>query len=210
MANAVWTKYKQSILTEADTSNGLDSSSAATAPFAALVDLGTYTFNATHQFYSSLSGIVGIDQQITTPVVTNGTFDGDDVTFTAVSGASVEAIVVYRKNAGANTTWRLVLFVDTSVTGLPVTPNGGNIVITWNASGIFQISDRILKQDIVQIGKWKDLPIYEYSYKNHNPSCRTQGFMAQEVEQVVPSAVIKFDGKHRAVNYNRVREALAA
>ena len=48
MANAVWTKYKQSILTEADTSNGLDSSSAATAPFAALVDLGTYTFNATH------------------------------------------------------------------------------------------------------------------------------------------------------------------
>ena len=26
-----------------------------------------------------------------------------------------------------------------SVTGLPVTPNGGNITVTWNASGIFQL-----------------------------------------------------------------------
>jgi hypothetical protein len=65
--------------------------------------------------------------------------DGNDVTFSAVSGASVEALVLYRKNAGANTTWRLVAYIDTSVTGLPVTPNGGDISITWSVSGIFSL-----------------------------------------------------------------------
>ena len=29
--------------------------------------------------------------------------------------------------------------IDTGVTGLPVTPNGGDISITWNASGIFTL-----------------------------------------------------------------------
>jgi hypothetical protein len=151
MSNAVYPKYKQSVLTEADANNGLDGTTTA-APYVALVDTGTYTYSASHQFYSSLSGIVGTDQAITTPTVVSGTFDGDDVTFTAVSGASVEALVIYRHNTGANTTWRLVLFEDTSVTGLPVTPNGGNIVVTWNASGIFTISDRRLKKDLVQVG----------------------------------------------------------
>ena len=82
---------------------------------------------------------MGTDQEITTKTITNGTFDGDNVTFTAVSGSSVEALVLYRKNAGANTTWRLIAYIDTSVTGLPVTPNGGDIDITWNASGIFTL-----------------------------------------------------------------------
>jgi hypothetical protein len=48
-------------------------------------------------------------------------------------------LVVYRKNAGANTTWPLVAFIDTGVTGLPVTSNGGDITVTWNASGIFAL-----------------------------------------------------------------------
>src|SRR5260370_17455159 len=115
MANAVYLKYKQSILTEADASNGLDGTTTS-APYVALVDTGTYIFSSSHQFYSSLSGLVGTDQPITTPTVVNGTFDGDDVTFTAVSGASVEALVIYRHNAGANTTSRLIVYEDPSVT----------------------------------------------------------------------------------------------
>jgi hypothetical protein len=113
--------------------------SGTTGLYVALVDTGTYTYSAAHQFYSSLSGIVGTDQEITSVTTTGGLIDGNDVTFTAVSGASVEALVYYRKNAGANTTWRLVAYQDTSVTGLPVTPNGGNIAITFNASGIIQL-----------------------------------------------------------------------
>lgn len=141
MANAVYPKYKTGLMTAASNVS-LNQNTATDGPFAALVDTGTYTYSATHQFYSSLSGVVGTDQRITTPTVGSvgdGIFDGDDVTFPAVSGASIEAIVIYRHNSGANTTWVLVLYEDTSVTGLPVTPNGGDISITWNASGILQL-----------------------------------------------------------------------
>lgn len=138
MANAVYPLYKQSLLA-GDANADLDNNTATDGPFVALIDTGTYTYNAAHQFFSSLSGIVGTDQRIATPTVVNGLFDGDNVTYTAVSGASVEALVIYRKNAGANTTWRLVAYIDTGVTGLPVTPNGGDITITWNASGIVQL-----------------------------------------------------------------------
>ena len=137
MANAIYPKYKESLL-NGDANTAL-TGSGSTGLYVALVDTGTYTYSSAHQYYSSLSGVVGTDQEITSPTLTNGLIDGGDVTFTAVSGNSVEALVLYRKNAGANTTWRLVAYIDTSVTGLPVTPNGGNIAITWNASGIVQL-----------------------------------------------------------------------
>lgn len=138
MANAIFPEYKEFLLA-ASANVSLNVNDATDGPFIALVDTGTYTYSAAHDFYNDLSGIVGTDQRIVTPTVANGTFDGDNVTFTAVTGATVEALVIYRKNAGANTTWKLVCYIDTSVTGLPVTPNGGDISITFNASGIFSL-----------------------------------------------------------------------
>jgi hypothetical protein len=138
MANALYPKWKEALLQNSADSD-LDGS-GTTGVYVALVDTGTYTYNAAHEFYSSLSGIVGTDQEIgATKTYANGVFDGGDVTYTAVTGNTVEALVLYRKNAGANTTWRLIAYIDTGVTGLPVTPNGGNISITWNASGIFAL-----------------------------------------------------------------------
>jgi len=137
MANAIYPKYKEALLNAS--ANSAITGSGTTGLYVALVDTGTYTYSASHEFYSSLSGIVGTDQEITSPTLTNGVVDGGDVTFSAVSGNSVEALVIYRKNAGANTTWRLVAYIDTGQTGLPVTPNGGSITITWNASGIFAL-----------------------------------------------------------------------
>ena len=135
MANARYPKWKEALL-QGSSGSALNGS-GTTGVYVALVDTGTYTYSASHQYYSDLSGIVGTDQEIgATKTYTNGVLDGADLTYTAVSGASVEAIVLYVKNAGANTTWRLVAYLDTSVTGLPVTPNGGNITVTWNASGI--------------------------------------------------------------------------
>lgn len=194
MANAVYPRFKQSLLTEADANKSLDQAST-NAPFASLVTTsGGYTYSSAHQFYSSLTNVQGTDVAITTPSVTNGLFDGDDVTFTAVSGTVIGAIVIYRKNTGANTTWRLVLYEDTSVTGLPVTPNGGNIVITWNASGIFQLCSRSRKVSIVQIDKVGQLGLYEFSYVGHDPAHRYRGFMADEVKEHIPEAVQAFNG----------------
>lgn len=138
MANALYPLWKQELL-KGTSNNLLNSAEGTTGVYAALIDTGTYTYSAAHQFYSSLTGIIGTPQEILTKTQTSGTFDGDNVTFTGVTGNSAEAIVLYRRNAGANTTWPLIAYIDTSVTGLPVTPNSGDITITWNASGIFTL-----------------------------------------------------------------------
>src|SRR5262245_3915481 len=208
MANAVYPKYKQSLLTEADSNKSLDQTGTA-APFASLVTTsGGYTYSASHQFYSSLTNVQGTDVAITTPTVVNGLFDGDDCTSTAVSGTVIGAIVIYRKNSGANTTWRLVLYEDTSVTGLPVTPNGGNIVITWNASGIFQLSDVRTKHQVRKLCDIDQLGLYAYKYLGHPD--QLIGFMAHEVAEIMPRAVAKLGDKYWGVNYGSVVEELAA
>lgn len=139
MANALYPKWKEALLQA--TANSALTGSGTTGVYAALVDTGTYTYSAAHEFYSSLSGIGGTDMEIgATKSYTNGVFDGADVTWASVAGTvSYEAIVLYVKNAGANTTWRLVAYIDSSVTGLPVTSNGGNITASWNASGVFSL-----------------------------------------------------------------------
>lgn len=137
MANALFPLWKEALLGAA--ANSALTGSGTTGLYVALVNTSTYTYSASHQFYSSLSGVVGTDQEITSVTVTTGTVSGSNVTFSAVSGSAVGALVLYRKNAGANTTWRLVAYIDTSVTGLPVTPNGGDISITWSGSGIFSL-----------------------------------------------------------------------
>lgn len=137
MANAVYPKYMEAVI-QASASVGL-AGSTTTGVFAVLVDTGVYTYSAAHQFYSSISSaIVGTEQELGTKTFTNGLFDAADSVFPAVTGNSVEAIVLFVKNAGANTTWRLLSYIDTGVTGLPATPNGGNINVAWNASGIIQ------------------------------------------------------------------------
>ena len=137
MANKKYPLWKKAQM-DGVANAALNSAEGATGVFVAMVDTGTYTYNAAHQYYSDLSGIVGTDQEILSKTTTGGVFDGADVTFTSVTGATVEALVLYRKNAGANTTWPLVVYMDTGVGGLPFTPNGGNETITWHASGIFE------------------------------------------------------------------------
>lgn len=137
MANAIYPKYKQSLL-NGDSNTAL-TGSGATGLYVALVT-SSYTYNSAHQFYSDITGVVGTDQEIGTVTLTNGLIDGDNLTYTAVAGGStVAAMVFYRKNAGANTTWRLVAYEDTGVTGLPLATNGGDITVTWDASGIIQL-----------------------------------------------------------------------
>jgi hypothetical protein len=138
MANALYPLFKQEALkaTAASSLNG----TGTTGVYAALIDTGTATYNAANQFYSSIAaGQVGTEVELGTKTFTNGLFDAADSTFTAVSGNTAEAIAIFVKTAGANTTWPLVAWIDTGVTGLPVTPNGGNINVTWNPSGIFQL-----------------------------------------------------------------------
>ena len=132
MANALYPKWKEALI------NGAANTALSGTVKVALVDTGTYTYSAAHEFLSSLSGRVGTDQTLGTKTYANGVFDAANATFTAVSGNTCEALVIYIDTGVAGTS-RLVAYIDTGVTGLPVTPNGGDITITWDASGIFAL-----------------------------------------------------------------------
>jgi hypothetical protein len=133
MANAIYPLYKQALL---DGSANTDINDLTVK--VALVDTGVYTYSAAHEFLTSLTGVVGTAQTIAATTVANGLFDGDNVTYSGVTGNSVEALVIYIDTTVAATS-RLVAYIDSGVTGLPVTPNGGDITVTWSVSGIFQL-----------------------------------------------------------------------
>lgn len=63
--------------------------------------------------------------------VTAGVADAADVTFSAVTGDQCESIDI-KQDTGTDSTSRLIANIDTA-TGLPVTPNGGDITITWDS-----------------------------------------------------------------------------
>lgn len=106
---------------------------------AALIDTGTYTYSASHDFWNDASaGVVGTPQTIGSKTFAAGVFDGDDVTFSALTGSSVEAIIIYLDTGTASTS-PLIAYIDTSVTGLPLTPSGADVTIAFNASGIFAL-----------------------------------------------------------------------
>lgn len=105
----------------------------------ALIDTGTYTYSATHQFFSSVSAsVVGTPQTLASKTYTDGTLDAANVTFPAVSGATAEAVVLFIDTGAAGTS-RLVSYQDAGVTNLPVTPNGADINLTFDAAGIFSL-----------------------------------------------------------------------
>jgi hypothetical protein len=70
--------------------------------------------------------------------VTNGVADADDVTVATVTGDPFESIDIY-KDTGTESTSRLIANIDTA-TGLPLTPNGGDITVQWDSG-----SNRIFK-----------------------------------------------------------------
>ena len=81
----------------------------------------------------------GRSAAFTAKTVTAGVADAADVTLTAVSGTQVSYIVIY-KDTGTDTTSPLIAYIDTA-TGLPFTPNGGDVTIAWDnaANRIFKL-----------------------------------------------------------------------
>lgn len=98
-----------------------------------LVDAGAYTAQTSvHQYLSDVASSARIAGPVTLTAksTTGGAADAADVTFTAVSGTSIEAIIIY-VDSGTENTSPLIAYIDTA-TGLPITPNGGDIIVTWD------------------------------------------------------------------------------
>lgn len=105
---------------------------------AMLVDGADYTpTQNTDEFHDDIAGagIVATSSNFASKTSTLGTADAADITFTSVTGDPCEYIIIMRWT-GVSGTSPLIAKID-DYTGLPVTPNGGNINVAWPASGIF-------------------------------------------------------------------------
>jgi hypothetical protein len=125
MANALYLKAKEAFL-NADIDMATDTITIA------LIDTGNYTFNSGHQFRSDVSNDAIISSaNLSNKTVANGVFDADDATFTSVTGANCEALIIFQ-NTGFQANSRLIAFID-SATGLPILPNGGDITVAFSS-----------------------------------------------------------------------------
>lgn len=136
MANLIYPKWKVA------RANALtpDMDSGAVNIKAVLVDAASYTYSAAHEFLSDVPGgarvstsgnLAGKALSSTTAVL-----DADDFVLASVTAGPPAENMIFYHDTGVEGTSRLIAFFDTA-TGLPVTPNGGNINIVINASGLF-------------------------------------------------------------------------
>jgi hypothetical protein len=135
MANALYNTFKEGLLDKIFDMN-------TDVIKASLVDGADYTFSAAHDEYSggardvALAAIVAESTALGSPTIVSGTFDTADFTWTSVTGDVSEDIILWDDTL---TNDRLVAFYDTGITGMPITPNGGNINVTVHASGWFSL-----------------------------------------------------------------------
>ena len=88
---------------------------------------------AADQFLSDRASLarVAVSGSFASKTVANGYLDAADITHTGVSGDQFESVDIYCHDGGADTARRMLLNIDTA-TGLPMTPDGGNIIIQWD------------------------------------------------------------------------------
>jgi hypothetical protein len=61
------------------------------------------------------------------------------LTFSTVSGDVADYLTVW-KNSGSPATSPLIITWDSASTGLPVTPNGGDIIATWGSNQLVTLA----------------------------------------------------------------------
>lgn len=135
MANQIYGKTRQKFLTGA--LNWLSGNTKIV-----LVDTDIYTPNfATDEFLADIpvGARVATSTDLVSKTATLGAADADDITITGVSGATVEAVVMY-VDTGSAATSTLLTYWDTA-SGLVLTPNGGDVVVQWSNgdSRIFRV-----------------------------------------------------------------------
>jgi len=141
MANVLYDPAKEKFIAPGTlgTTSG-DAIDMASDDIKVVLVTSSYTFAASDEFLDPaiiVGNRVATSANLASKTVTDGVFDADDLTFTAVTGSQVTQVVMY-KDTGTETTSSLIVYWDT-MTGLPVTPNGGDITIAWDASGIFSL-----------------------------------------------------------------------
>jgi len=106
-----------------------------------LIDTADYTVSIdVDEFVDDIAAAAKVSEQaLAGNSAALGVADANDTTHSSVTGDTCEAIVLY-KDTGTPATSPLIAYID-SATGLPVTPNGGDITIQWDsgANKIFKL-----------------------------------------------------------------------
>jgi len=134
MANALYPTFKEALLNKEHDLN-------TDVIMASLLDTADETYAATDNTYvagtngSADAAKIAVTS-LTSPTIALGVFDTANFTWSAVTGAVSEAILLWNNT---HTSDAVIAWYDTGVTGLPVTPNGGDINVTVNGSGWFAL-----------------------------------------------------------------------
>lgn len=143
MANALYDAAKESFITA-----GIAMNSETIRMM--IVDGADYTpLLATHDFFDDVNatatapiGNSGGNTRadgtaLGTKTTAAGVFDAVDTTLTSVTGDICEYVLLF-SDVSTDANSDVIVLFDT-MTGLPVTPNGGDITVAWNGSGIFAL-----------------------------------------------------------------------
>ena len=155
MPNILYNKAKEGFLggtNEADLVGGrigvalVSNGYTAAASHTTMTNVGTANTVRTVYFTTATSGTsAGGTGQSSGLTITDGVFDGPDITISNVSSSgTVNAIIIFEQNATNSTVVnatdsKLVAYIDTVSSGLPISqPSSANITISWD-NGAFKI-----------------------------------------------------------------------
>jgi hypothetical protein len=140
MANALFDAYRNAVVQ----GSGLNDLATSTVK-AMFVDHADDTpSTSSDDFINDIASAARVPAIGSCPALTSKTFgtvgvgvlDAADATFTALSGDQAESLILF-VDTGSEATSRLLAYWDTA-TGLPILPNGGDVIVQWSASGIYR------------------------------------------------------------------------
>lgn len=139
MANALYPKYKEALLNKIHDMD-TDLIKASLVRKSGTDTGGTYTYSGAHTAKSDLGTTVADSAQLTSPTIVDGLFDTADFSWTSVTaGNQVSIVALWNDTPTTPTADPLIVYYDTGMTGMPITPNGGAINFTVHASGWFAL-----------------------------------------------------------------------
>jgi hypothetical protein len=131
MANGLYAKFKERLLNK-------EINLSTDTVKAVLIDTTQYTVNlATHQNLADVPVAARVATvALAGNTITSGVFSENNWAWASVTGNTCAAIVLYDDTHASKA---LICYYDTNITGFPITPNGGNVNMTVNASGLWSL-----------------------------------------------------------------------
>jgi hypothetical protein len=106
----------------------------------------SYTGQVSDEFFNSISGNqIGSSVALASTAISVSaggvvSVDANDITFSSVAaGSTVGKVVIYVAGASAGSDDYLLVYFDSDGSAINIPTNGGDITVSFNASGIFKL-----------------------------------------------------------------------